>query len=101
MFSMKKKRRAGATETFSVSVDARTRALLKARANRLYDGNMSQLITELGREAEKRDAFERIREWAGGSVLSEDATTKIDRELEEGWKLARRHAKKSRSKSAA
>lgn len=101
MFSMKKKRRAGATETFSVSVDRKTKAILKARANRLYGGNMSRLITELGREAEKRDAFERLREWTGGTVLSDAAAEQIDRELAEGWRLARKHAKKSGPKSAA
>ena len=75
--------------------------MLKARANRLYGGNLSQLITELGREAERRDAFDRIREWAGGSVLNEQDIERIDRELSEGWGLARNHAKKARKKSAA
>ena len=59
---------------------------------------MSQLITELGREVEKRDAFEKVREWTGGSVLTEEAAKRIDREIEEGWKLARRHAGKSRKR---
>lgn len=84
-----------------MSVDKRTKAILKARANRLYGGNMSQLITELGREAERRDAFDRMREWVGGSVLTEESVERIDRELEEGWKLARKHAKKTGAKSAA
>lgn len=84
-----------------MSVDKRTKAILKARANRLYAGNMSQLITELGREAERRDAFERMREWVGGSVLTEDGAERIDRELDEGWKLARKHAKKRAAKRAA
>lgn len=98
---MKKQRRAGATETFSVSVDRETKAILKARAERLHGGNMSALITELGREAEKRSAFERIREWAGGSLLTAEVRDEIDAELSEGWKLARSHAKKPRKKSAA
>ncbi len=98
---MKKKRRAGATATFSVSIDRETKAILKARANRIHGGNMSALITELGREAERRDAFERIREWVGGSQLTEEDRERIDAELKEGWNLARSHAKKSRKKSAA
>jgi hypothetical protein len=96
---MKRKRRPGATETFSVSIDTKTKAMLKARAKRLYGGNMSALITELGREAERRDAFDRIREWAGGSTLTDAARATIDAELSEGWSLARSHAKKSRPRS--
>jgi hypothetical protein len=98
---MKKQRRAGATATFSVSIDRETKAILKARANRMHGGNMSALIAELGREAERRDAFERVREWVGGSLLTDDDRSRIDAELEEGWKLARSHAKKPRKKTAA
>jgi hypothetical protein len=86
---MKRKRRAGATETFSVSVDPKTKAILKARADRLHGGNMSALITELGREAEKRDASEWLYEWAG-TVLTDEDRARIDAELEEGWEHARR-----------
>ena len=98
---MKKKRRVGATETFSVSVDPRTKAILRARAARLYGGNMSALITELGRDAERRDAFDRIRAWAGGSVLRDDDRARIDLELEEGWKHARRYVKRQHKHRAA
>lgn len=101
VFSMKPKRRAGATATFSVSIDVETKAILKARANRLHDGNMSALIAELGREAERREAFDRLREWAGGSVLTDDDRAKIDAELAEGWTLARDHARKLRKKKSA
>lgn len=98
---MKKTRRKGASETFSVSVDPRTKAILRSRADRLYAGDLSALITDLGREAERRDAFEKVREWAGGSVLEDDDRAKIDAELEEGWRHARRHAKKPRRPRAA
>lgn len=101
MFIMKKQRRAGATATFSVSIDRGTKAILKARAERLHGGNMSALITELGREAEKRDAFEWIRDWAGGPLLTEEARERIDAELKEGWRLARGQQKRPRKKSAA
>jgi hypothetical protein len=101
LLSMKKQRRIGATETFSVSIDPQTKAILRARARRLYGGNMSALITDLGREVEKRDAFERIREWAGGSLLRDEDRARIDAELEDGWKHARRHVKKTRKRSVA
>jgi len=98
---MKKTRRAGATTTFSVSISEAAKAVLRARAIRLHGGNMSALIEELGREAEKRDAFEKLREWAGGSRLTEEARTAIDAELDEGWALASGHAKRTRKKRAA
>lgn len=97
---MKKARRTGATETFSVSIDPETKAILKARADRLHGGNMSALITELGREAERRDAFERLHEWAG-TVLDDEQRARIDAELEEGWKHARATVKKRKKKRSA
>lgn len=97
----KRPRRKGATETFSVSIDAQTKKVLRARADRLHGGNLSALITELGRAAERADAFDRLREWAGGSVLADEVRAEIDRELEEGWTHARRHRAKVRKRSAA
>lgn len=98
--SMSKRRRAGATETFSVSVDPDTKAILKARADRLHGGNMSALITALGREAERRDAFEQLHEWAGTVLMDEDRA-RIDEELEEGWALARRTRERKKKKRGA
>ena len=48
-----------------------------------------------------RDAFEKLREWAGGSRLTEEARTAIDAELDEGWALARGYAKRTRKRRAA
>jgi hypothetical protein len=58
MFSMnvKKQRRAGATETFSVSVDPGTKNALRRLADAEYAGNMSALITDLAEEARRRMA---------------------------------------------
>ena len=58
MFSMnlKKQRRAGATETFSVSVDPGTKNALRRLADAQYAGNMSALITDLAEEARRRMA---------------------------------------------
>lgn len=57
MFSMKKKpRRAGATETFSVSVDPETKRALRALADSDFDGNLSALVTDMAREARRRMA---------------------------------------------
>ena len=58
MFSMKRSRtrRAGATETFSVSVDPATKMALRSLANAEYGGNMSALVTDLAEEARRRSA---------------------------------------------
>ena len=90
------RRRSGATETFSVSVDKDTKRALKARADRLYDGNMSALITALGEHAERAEAVERLIARAGGSRLTDADRREIDREIELGWKQARQHARKTK-----
>ena len=51
-----KQRRAGATETFSVSVDPATKKALRTLANAEYGGNMSALVTALAEEARRRTA---------------------------------------------
>ena len=58
MFSMKgkKSRRPGATETFSVSVDAETKRALRALADSEFGGNLSALVTDLAEEARRRMA---------------------------------------------
>ena len=55
-FSMnaKKSRRAGATETFSVSVDAKTKRALRALADKEFGGNLSALVTDFAEEARRR-----------------------------------------------
>lgn len=55
--SMKKKpRRAGATTTFSVSVDPDTKRALRALADSDFNGNLSALVTDLAEEARRRMA---------------------------------------------
>ena len=92
--NMKYRPRSGPTVTFSVSVDKETKRALKARADRLYDGNMSALITALGEHAERAEAVERLIARAGGLTLTDADRREIDREIEEGWRHARRHARK-------
>ena len=53
---MKKARRAGATETFSVSVDPETKRALRSLANQDFGGNLSALVTDLAEEARRRMA---------------------------------------------
>jgi hypothetical protein len=68
-------------ETFSVSVDARTKRILKKHADRLFGGNMSALIAAFGREAEKRDALDWLIQDSGGSTLTDELRDELDAEL--------------------
>jgi hypothetical protein len=90
---MKKPRRAGATQTFSVSVDRQTKRTLKALARERHRGNVSALITELAREGERQAAFERAWRWYGGPEPTPEESAAIRAEWEEGWQLARRARK--------
>jgi hypothetical protein len=89
----KRKRRAGATETFFVSVDPATKRALRALADSAYDGNLSALVTDLAEDARRRLA-------AGAYLkrhdLPEPTTTEVkaieaelDREVA-AWRKRRR-----------
>jgi hypothetical protein len=80
---------AAETSTFSVSIDKETKKALKARADRLYGGNMSALIAHLGREAERAEALDRLLARAGGSTLTAAKRREIDTELELAWRRTR------------
>src|SRR5258708_4398889 len=98
----KRRRRAGATETVRVSLDAQTKRKRKSLAEERHNGNVSALITEMSEAAVRRAAFERAWRWYGGEVASPTVRSKIDDDLEDGWALARKHAgKRSRRKTAA
>jgi transcriptional regulator of acetoin/glycerol metabolism len=57
MLNMKaKRRRSGATETFSVSVDADTKRALRKLADAEFEGNLSALVTDFAEEARRRMA---------------------------------------------
>jgi hypothetical protein len=94
---MKKSRRSGATETFSVSVDKQTKKTLKELAAENHAGNVSALITELAAEGARRAAMERAWKWYGGPEPTAKEMAALRREWEQGWKQAR----KKRSKRAA
>lgn len=98
----KRSRRAGATETVGVSLDVETKRKLKSLAEERHHGNVSALIAEMTEAAVRQAAFERAWRWYGGPELSDETRAKVDAELEEGWALARTHARKRpRRKTAA
>ena len=90
---MRKQRRAGATETFSVSVDPETKRALKALANSDFGGNLSALVTNLADESRRRmaaRAYLHRHEIAPiASHEAGDLQARIDREI----LVARKRAK--------
>jgi hypothetical protein len=93
---MKKMRRAGASETFSVSVDPETKRALRALANRDFGGNLSALVTDLAEEARRRmaaDAYLRRHEISVPTRAEADRIeAQISHELA-AWKKRRRKRK--------
>jgi hypothetical protein len=90
MVSMvKKTRRVGATETFSVSVDSKTKQSLKAQAYARHQGNVSALIAELAIEGERMAAFERAWQWYGGDAPTKTEAAALLAQWEAAWKLVR------------
>ncbi len=52
----KRLKRKGETVTFSVSVDRETKKLLRELADRAYRGNVSELITQIAKQAARQAA---------------------------------------------
>jgi hypothetical protein len=95
---MKKRarRRAGATETFSISVDVATKRALRALADEDFGGNVSALITELAEGARRRLAAGAYLRRHGIPPLRPEEIpvleASIDREVAAARKRARRRA---------
>jgi hypothetical protein len=62
--------RAGKTATFSVSVDAETKRILKAEAKRSYGGNVSALVSAIAKEAKRQSAPDWLLQRSGASPMS-------------------------------
>jgi len=90
----KRSRRAGATETFSVSVDAETKRALRALADKEFGGNLSALVTDFADEARRRlAAGAYLRRHRLPKLATEEADrlqVEIDREVAS----ARQHRKR-------
>jgi hypothetical protein len=80
-----KKRRLGATETFSVSTDHATKAALKALAEERHGGNVSELITELAREAVRNAASDRLWAWGGRKEMTVEERSAFWADVQAGW----------------
>lgn len=78
---MKKTRRAGATETFSVSVDPATKRALRALADQDFGGNLSALVTDLAEEARRRLAAGGYLKRHGLSVPTKAEADELEKEI--------------------
>ena len=85
----KKTRRVGATETFSVSVDAQTKRALRALADDAFGGNLSALVTDLAEDARRRLAAGRQLRKHGVPRLALDEALTLEREIERELAAAR------------
>jgi hypothetical protein len=89
----RKTRRAGATETFSVSVDPETKRALRALADHDFDGNLSALVTDLAEEARRRMAAGAYLRRHGISAPTSVEADVIEAEIVQeaaAWKKRRR-----------
>lgn len=84
-----------------ISIDAKTKQTLKALAKERHRGNVSALITEMTEATVRQAAFERAWQWYGGPDLSDAARVRIDAQLEEGWRLAKKPRTASKRRKAA
>jgi hypothetical protein len=92
----KRTRRLGATETFSVSVDAETKRALKALAKSEFGGNLSALVTDLAEDARRRlaaSAYLRRHKLPAASQAEADLLqSTLDREAL-AWKKRKRRSR--------
>ena len=77
-----KRRRAGATETFSVSVDADTKRALRRLADAEFEGNLSALVTDFAEDARRRMAAAAYLRKLGIPKLTSDAADTLATQLE-------------------
>jgi hypothetical protein len=93
---MKSGKRKGDTVTFSVSVTASTKELLRATADRSYGGNVSELISEIAEQAARQDAAADVLRSHGRPLWTDAEAAAFETKIE-----AKLHKAKARRKAAA
>src|ERR1043165_8975467 len=91
-----RRRRAGATETFSVSVDPRTKKALRQLADSDYGGNLSALVTDLAEEARRRMAAGAYLRKQGIRPLDRAEVTATEAEIQRDVAAARNRRRRAR-----
>ena len=75
-------KRAGVNAKISVSVNQDDLRILKKRAKRLHDGNLSAVIAEIIARAREQEGLADLLGWLGGpGLMSKEEEEAIDREL--------------------
>ncbi len=95
---LRRSRRAGATETFSVSVDPETKRALRKLADSDYGGNLSALVTDFATEARRRLAAGRYLKRHGIPPLTPAEADALEAEIAAEGAAAR---KRRRSRTVA
>jgi hypothetical protein len=91
----KRARRAGATETFSVSVDPETKRALRALADAEFQGNLSALVTDLAAEARRRMAAGAFLDRHGIAKLTKPQADALQAEIDRELRAVRRRGKRN------
>jgi hypothetical protein len=89
-----KPRRAGATETFSVSVDPETKRALRKLADAEFDGNLSALVTDFAEEARRRMAAGVYLRKLGLPRLSKHEASELETSIGREVAVARRRSRR-------
>jgi hypothetical protein len=89
-----KRRRAGATSTFSVSVDPETKRALRALADSDFGGNLSAAITDLAEDARRRLAARAYTKRHGFTAPTPAEADTLEQEIRAEIAAARKRAKR-------
>jgi thioesterase domain-containing protein len=95
----KRLKRKGRTVTFSISVDPATKKLLRDVAERSYQGNVSELITQIAEQAARQDAAAELLKLHGRPVMTDEECDEFEREV--AAELAGRSSGRKRRHRAA
>lgn len=71
--------RAGKTEKISISLERSELAVVRRRARRLYDGNLSAVIAEGVRRVREEEAREEVVRWLGTTGSASNAERDVIR----------------------
>jgi hypothetical protein len=69
----KRRSRPGRTAKISISLDRRDLAVLRGRARRLFEGNLSAVIAEGVRRVREEEGREALLGWLGGAAKASPA----------------------------
>lgn len=92
----KRLKRKGETVTFSVSVDQDTKDLLRDVADRAYRGNVSELITQIARQAGRQAAARELLALHGRPPMTDQECEAFEKEV--AGELAAQHAPPKRKR---